>query len=119
MDAPLTPGKGYPFAIALGAGHGGLDKGHPGDAVADAGVLEWLGHRLASPGSDRPFERPMQIGQCLVKAFRVTGRHANVRLDRGRDVTVLGPLSIELEWLTTHIMFEHVVIGDVPLERSG
>jgi hypothetical protein len=80
-----------PLAVLVGAGDGGLDEGHAGDAVGDARVFERLGDRLAATAADGPFERPVQVGQRLVEALGVAGGQAEVGLDRAGEVAVLGP----------------------------
>ena len=80
-----------PFAVLLRAGDGGLDEGHAGDAVGDAGVLEGLGDLLAAFGADRPFQGPVQVGERLVEPLGVSGGESEVRLDETRGYSRTRP----------------------------
>src|SRR5512135_1382305 len=93
--ASADPGHLDPGAVLVRAGDGGLDEGHAGDAVEDAGVLERRRNPLAPGGADRPFEGPVQVGERLVEPFGVARGGPHVRLDRAGDVAVLGPLAID------------------------
>ena len=45
--------------------------------------------------ADRPFERPVQVGERLVETLGMAGGEPQVGLDRAGEIAVLGPLAIE------------------------
>ena len=115
----LTLGTSTQSPSWLRAGDGGLDEGHAGDAVDDAGVFERAGDLLAAAAADGPFERPVQVGQRLVEPFGVAGGEPQVGLDRAGEVAVLGPLAIEPDRLAAGVVLQDGVVGDRPFERPG
>ena len=94
-------------------------KAMPATPSAIPGCLERRGNRLASFPADRPFERPVQVGERLVKTFGMARGKTQIGLDRAGEVAVLGSLAVEPKGLAARVMLEDGVVGDRPFQRSG